>query len=364
MAYLRTRDNGNVQVRWWDLNGKQRSKTFGPDEKRKAKAFKSQVETELNAGVDVDVRKSRTTFSQWSALWLQGQRMHRPSTYRQAESDLKRLNHAFGGKPLRSITVSVVRAWVGSMQAEGLAPSTVYARHNRLKQIMDAAVDEGLLPKSPIGRKTAPKLPSRQFQIPTTEQVWELHNAMPAGLRPAILLGAFAGLRNAEAVALRVEDVDFMRGEITPKIQHGGGELKTDSSRWAIPIADELALELSRYVGEGFTDTFVQSAHGQRISPTRLQVHVSEKAKTVAGLPEGFRFHDLRHFYASALIAAGLDVVAVQHCMRHAKASTTLNTYSHFWPDTAEAPRAAVSKLFAANGASEGPDAANPASTG
>ncbi|MGJ9371807.1 site-specific integrase [Nesterenkonia sp. CF4.4] len=363
MAYLRTRENGTVQVRWWDLNGSQRSKTFGADEKRTAKAFKSQVETQLNAGINVDLRKSKTTFSQWAEVWKQGQRMHRPSTYRQVESDLKRLEKAFGDKALRSITVSFVRAWVGSMQAEGLEPSTVYARHSRLKQVMEAAVDEGLLQKSPVGRKTAPKLTARQFHIPTTEQVWELHGAMPEGLRPAILLGAFAGLRNAEAVALRTEDVDFMRGEITPKIQHGGGELKTESSRWTIPIADELSLELSRYVDTGFTDTFVQSAYGQRITPTRLQVHVSQKAERL-GFYEGFRFHDLRHFYASALIAAGLDVVAVQHCLRHAKASTTLNTYGHFWPDTAEAPRAAVSKLFAANGASEGPDAATSASSG
>lgn len=38
----------------------------------------------------------------------------------------------------------------------------------------------------------------------TTEQVWSLHDAFPEHLRPAVLLGAFAGLRVAEASALRV----------------------------------------------------------------------------------------------------------------------------------------------------------------
>ncbi|WP_337587849.1 tyrosine-type recombinase/integrase [Serinicoccus marinus] len=43
----------------------------------------------------------------------------------------------------------------------------------------------------------------------------------------------------------------------------------------------------------------------------------------VDGLPEGFRFHDLRHYFASMLIASGLDVKVVQTRLRHASARTT-----------------------------------------
>src|SRR5680860_865512 len=46
-----------------------------------------------------------------------------------------------------------------------------------------------------------------------------------------------------------------------------------------------------------------------------------------AGL-SGIKLHDLRHFYASGLIAAGCDVVTVQRALGHAKATTTLNTYA------------------------------------
>ena len=49
----------------------------------------------------------------------------------------------------------------------------------------------------------------------------------------------------------------------------------------------------------------------------------------VAGLPEDFRFHDLRHYLASLLIASGLDVTVVQHRLRHGSAKTTLDTYGH-----------------------------------
>lgn len=43
-------------------------------------------------------------------------------------------------------------------------------------------------------------------------------------------------------------------------------------------------------------------------------------------------WHDLRHFYASALIAAGSPASEVQAAMGHAKASTTLDIYTHLWP--------------------------------
>lgn len=67
-----------------------------------------------------------------------------------------------------------------------------------------------------------------------------------------------------------------------------------------------------------------------------------------AGLPEAFRFHDLRHYFASLLIAAGLDVKVVQTRLRHGSATTTLNTYGHLWPDADESARAAVGVVLAA----------------
>jgi integrase len=57
--------------------------------------------------------------------------------------------------------------------------------------------------------------------------VWALHDAMPEQLRASVLLGAFAGLRVAEACGLRVADVDFMRGIITPAVQYLDEPLRT-----------------------------------------------------------------------------------------------------------------------------------------
>ena len=67
----------------------------------------------------------------------------------------------------------------------------------------------------------------------------------------------------------------------------------------------------------------------------------------IPGLSPDFRFHDLRHYFASLLIASGLDVKTVQARMRHASAKTTLDTYGHLWPDKDESSRAAVAAVYA-----------------
>jgi len=67
-----------------------------------------------------------------------------------------------------------------------------------------------------------------------------------------------------------------------------------------------------------------------------------------AGLPAGFRYHDLRHYLASLLIAHGADVKTVQARLRHGSATTTLNTYSHLWPDKDESTKAIVDSVIKA----------------
>ncbi|MCG8916794.1 tyrosine-type recombinase/integrase [Actinokineospora sp. PR83] len=51
--------------------------------------------------------------------------------------------------------------------------------------------------------------------------------------------------------------------------------------------------------------------------------------------------HDLRHFFASGLIAAGCDVMTVQRALGHSSATVTLKVYAHLWPDAADRTRSA-----------------------
>jgi integrase len=76
--------------------------------------------------------------------------------------------------------------------------------------------------------------------------------------------------------------------------------------------------------------------------------------KIVPGLPETFVFHDLRHFFASSLIEAGLDVKRVQALLRHASAKTTLDTYGHLFPNQDDAVRAKLGTFYAAQPEADG----------
>jgi len=55
------------------------------------------------------------------------------------------------------------------------------------------------------------------------------------------------------------------------------------------------------------------------------------RARRDAGLPH-FRLHDLRHFMATQMLAAGVPIATVSQRLSHARASTTLNVYAHAIP--------------------------------
>jgi hypothetical protein len=65
-------------------------------------------------------------------------------------------------------------------------------------------------------------------------------------------------------------------------------------------------------------------------------------------LPAGTRFHDLRHFYASALISANLNPKVIQARLGHATIAETMDTYGHLFPDAEDLGRTAVDQVLAA----------------
>jgi integrase len=286
--------------------------------------------------------------AQWCESWLAGYATRRPSTVRQAGVHVAQIKTEFGDMPLGAVRPSHVKAWTSRLCGEDAAASYVYALHGRLAQIMGDAVHDGIIPRSPCSRRTSPGAGKQRPYVATTEQVWALHDAMPARLRAAILAGAFARLRVAEACGLRVpEDIDFMRGVIFPRVQYPAQELKSEISRTPVPIPQRLALDLSAHVASWPGAWLLTSDRGGQLGPWALERAIRAARVKVASLPEGFRYHDLRHYLASLLIASGADVKTVQARLRHASATTTLNCYGHLWPDRDESTRAAVDAVLA-----------------
>jgi integrase len=332
-------------ARYVDEQGREQTKAFRV--KAQARHWLDGQTAAIVAGTHVAPRDAQVTVSQWCELWLTGYGVHRDSSVAQARKCIRRIVAEFGDMPLSTLRPSQVKAWVVELQAEGLAPSYVHALHKRLSQICSDAVHDGVLGRNPCSRRTSPPVGQQKPYMATTAQVWALHDAVPDHLRVAVLLGAFAGLRLAEASGLRVADVDFIRGVVHPVQQWGGKPLKTDGSSQPIPIPRDLTLLLSASVQRYGTDMLVTNGKGQPCGPWVIKrAIIDARSSKVDGLPDGFSFHDFRHYLASLLIVSGADIKTVQARLRHASASTTLDVYGHLWPDADESTRTAIGAVI------------------
>ena len=179
--------------------------------------------------------------------------------------------------------------------------------------------------------------------VPAPEDIGKIMSAADVRFRPFIGLCAFAGLRLGEAAAVKVDDIDFLRRTLTVSRQVQRAtkdqvEIRAPKygSERVVFLPEDLVNMLAVHVQAGVRPErwlFV----GVHDGPPHQNTVGYWWRKTLrdAGL-KGIKLHDLRHFYASGLIAEGCDVVTVQRALGHATATTTLNTYSHLWPTAEE----------------------------
>lgn len=345
MASIQKRPDGRWRARYRDGVGKEHARHF--TRKTDGQRWLDQETAKLQTGTWVDPRTGRLTVGEWCATWLAGYATRKPSTVRMAEVHVAKIVEHFGASRLDAVRPSDVKSWLVKLQRDHAA-SYVYALHARLGQVFSDAVHDGVLVRSPVSRRTSPPGAKQRPYVATTAQVWALHDALGERYRPGLLLAAFAGLRLAETCGLRVTDVDFMRGIVAPVQQYPAEPLKTEMSRTPVPIPEDLALTLSAHVAAYSEDGWLLTDEwGHQLGPWQLQ-RAFRAARAEVDVPEGFRFHDLRHYYASLLIASGLDVKVVQARLRHASAKTTLDTYGHLWPDSDDSTRAAIGAVIAA----------------
>src|SRR5580693_10089743 len=125
--------------------------------------------------------------------------------------------------------------------------------------------------------------------------------------------------------------------------------MKSKTSKTPVPVPVSLVEQCSAKIAAyGRYATLLTGEDQGQLSPWAIERAMRKARSEVEGLPAGFRYHDLRHYFASLLIASGADVKTVQARLRHASAKTTLDTYGHIWPDRDESTRAAVDAVITA----------------
>jgi integrase len=341
-----------------DPAGRQVAKSFAL--KRDAQRWLDEQTAHVARGTYVDPGAGRVTFAEFYADWSERQ-VWAPGTV--LAMRLAAHSVPFADVPLRSLRRSHVEGWVKGMVNRGLAPGTVHTRMNNVRAVLRGAIADKLIPTDPSVGVALPRRrrPQAAMTLPTAAQVGAVLDAADPAFRPFVALCAFAGLRLGEAAGLRVEDIDFLRRTLTVarQVQRAGrGQVEVRppkySSERVVFLAPGLVEMLAAHVAAQHRDGgWMFTGEGDKPPHQNTVGHRWRTATTAAGV-SALRLHDLRHFYASGLIASGCDVVTVQRALGHSSATTTLSTYSHLWPSAEDRTRAAAQALLTE---SRGPEA-------
>ena len=133
----------------------------------------------------------------------------------------------FGDAPLGRFRRTHVEQWVKSMSVADLAPGTSKTRFVNVRSVLRAAARDRVIARDSSDGVTLPRLRKREASmvLPIAEQVAALLEAADWPFEAYVALCAFAGLRLGEAAALKVDDIDFLRRQITisRQVQRAGG---------------------------------------------------------------------------------------------------------------------------------------------
>lgn len=191
-----------------------------------------------------------------------------------------------------------------------------------------------------IGRKK-----KERIKTPTHAQVSKLISASNGELRLAILLGALCGLRRGEIFALNRDNIDLERKQL-----YVGGALvkatgvrdirapKTETSNRFVDMPDLVAETVAKHMNNEDGFLFTSSMDAIMTQWRKLRDSLSEC--------EAIRFHDLRHYYASALIAAGVPDIYAMKMGGWATPGTLKRVYQDVFADQYDVERNKVNSIF------------------
>lgn len=308
----------------------------------------------------VEVDKGRhggasVTLGQLLHQWLELVESDRsPTTLRGYRQTINRnILPTFGDISVKDIkTADLDQFYRGLVRHRRLSPSTVRQIHAIIRRAFRQAQMWGWVTFNPATNATPPRLVKPDVSPPDVQEVRQLIQAAlewdPA-FGHFVHLAATTGARRGELCALRWYNVNLDAGEVTIERAivevPGGGAFEKDTKthqvrRMALDPAtvdvlraqQALSIEFAEFADTEITDeSFIFSLEPDGSAPW-LPGYVSShftKLRTSVGL-EGVRLHDLRHFTATRLMAAGAPVRTVSGRLGHANPSTTLSVYSHF----------------------------------
>ncbi|MBR1430664.1 site-specific integrase [Ruminococcus sp.] len=356
----------------YDINGKhmEQSMTWKPEKGMTPKQIKKEVErqaTLFEEACNYGYKTSAIKFQELAEEWFEeyANLNLRHTTLYRMRNITHRVYPLLGHLRIDKITVRHIQGFINSLAKEGanintgkpLSRKTIIHHLTFISDVFSYAIRSGLVSDNPCSKVIIPKGESKEKEIYSQEEMMKLLSLMqdqPLKYRVFFFLLAYSGFRRAEMLGLEWKDVDFDNCTIsvrrTANYVSGVGTYtdttKTRRSQRTLKIAvqiiemlrdlqDEQADEALR-LGDKWVDT---DRIFTRWNGETMGSHTPYKwLRDLCDANElpFYGIHSFRHFAASSMISAGIDVTTVSGALGHCNSATTLNIYSHVF-QTAQA---------------------------
>ena len=344
----------SYRVRYRTPEGKSRIKTF--PRRIDADRFATSTEHARSTGEFVDSRAGRELFADFANEWASAQEWA-PSTRVAFSAALKRITARLGAArrldqvdelALAKLRQSLIDSYARSTATITLhyAATVMRAAHRMRRVSRDVTVSLDP-PKNRSGRSDS----VTPDDLPTRAEVVAIMEATDDGWRGAVSLGA-SGLRVSEVLGLHVEQYDHASGVLTVdrQLQRMNGVdsfplPKRDKVR-SIVLPDWARSDLERAIERQGSGLVFRGRLGQPRRRDGFYSAVWRPALVAAGLDErAYKFHSLRHWCASSMLAEGVPVTAVAGHLGDT-VETLSRTYAHWLRDDRDVPAAALSRML------------------
>lgn len=248
------------------------------------------------------------------------------------------LTQAFGSYSLTSVRPSMLSEYKTGRRLEGAAPKTVNDELKLLSHAYKLATMEWeWVTENPVLKVSREKVRNSIERWLTQDEEKRLLAASCPWLREILLFALHTGLRQSEILNLQWLQVDLFRRTLTILEQKNG-------SKDTLPLNDTALEVLTARVRVKPLQTgyvFANEVGNRRDARNLLRAFYP--ALTEAKI-DTFRFHDLRHTWATRLVQAGVDLYVVQKLGRW-KTITMVMRYAHHYPESLRAGAEVLDRL-------------------
>ncbi|MFI8311968.1 tyrosine-type recombinase/integrase [Streptomyces microflavus] len=303
---VRKLPSGRYQARYPGPDGVMRPAPDTFTTSRDADDWLAEKRTEIRRGDWQDPDAGAVDFREYALLWVKERRLSQ--TTEELYHRLLRLHilPAFEGLDLDQITAPRVRSWRSERLDTTGADTTVAKSYRLLKAILETAVEDELIRRNPCRIRGAGKETAAERPVATVDQVDALADVLGPRWRLMVFLGAYGPLRPEEQAELRRKDIDL--DDLTVRVRKAAPELttgkraegptKSEAGRRLVVLPAFLRKDLRRHL-----DWYAEKGPdgllfvGEKGKPFRRSTFGRKwrKARATVGLPENFRFYDLRH---------------------------------------------------------------------